>query len=127
VGGRKPVLKGPGPGLNRLTLGSPLEGPGSVGFCSLGNPIRDPNVPGFVDGGTWGFAIVVAAAVNEVMVMGSAGRLGTGLLRTGQAVAALAGGMGPGLMVGRTGEEGATSSSSGVWKPPGIVRGSSRP
>jgi hypothetical protein len=71
-------------------------------------------MPGFVDGGAWGFVIAVAAAVNEVMVAGSAGRLGIGLLRTGRAVATLAGGTGPGLMVGRTGEEGATSSSSGV-------------
>jgi hypothetical protein len=70
--------------------------------------------------------MVVAAAVKEVMVVGSAGRLGTGLLRTGWAMAALAGGMGPGLTVGRTGEEGATNPSSGVWKPPGIVLGSSR-
>jgi hypothetical protein len=52
--------------------------------------------------------------VKEVIVEGSTGRLGTGLLRAGHAVAALGGGKGPGLAVGQAGDVGASTPSSGV-------------
>jgi hypothetical protein len=67
-------------------------------------------------------AVAAAAAVVAAVVAAVAA-----VVAVVAGVAALAGGTGPGLVVGRTGEEGATNPLSGVWKPPGTVRGSSRP